>query len=79
MTRFLTCISQEVLLEELRQNGFEFETLRPFEQTTNDTDSAIWLGEIEGTAGFHANVTECAGVVFSTEIPAPTTPYNVFQ
>lgn len=30
------------------------------------------------TTTFHANVTACEGLTFATEIPAPTTPYNVF-
>jgi len=53
-------------------------------------DSAIYLGKIpavtdeEGniikpeSTDFCANVTACEGITFATEIPAPSTPYNVF-
>lgn len=63
----------------------------PFEFTSNGTDTAIYIGKIpaqlddEGnilvpaSTKFCANVTACEGITFDTEIPAPTTPYNIFQ
>ena len=83
MTRFLAHINEQTLLADLAQAGFVFTNPQPFEQTSNGIDSAIWLDHVldeEGnpSAEFCANVTACEGITFSTEIPAPTIPYNVW-
>ena len=90
MTRYLTASTYTALIADLFNAGFHFvdeagETRTPnmYEVATNGVGSAIYLGHIpigEGrSTDFHANVTECEGIVFETEQPAPSVPYNVFD
>ena len=90
MTRFLTATTRTALVADLFSAGFHFvdsegETRPPnlYEIITNGVGSAIYLGHIPIGDGystdFHANVTECEGIVFETEQAAPSVPYNVFD
>jgi hypothetical protein len=93
MTRFLASATRHALLSDLASNGYEWKDENgipripePFEQTSHNGHTAIYLGKIpttdaEGNTTFSTNF--CANVTdpdstFDTEIEAPTTPYNVF-
>jgi len=99
MTRYLAG-TRTAILTDLASNGFEWKDKdgvpripEPFEQTSHNGHTAIYLGKVPVTPAiiedgvvvtpatystqFCANVTDTEGQ-FDTEIDAPTTPYNVF-
>ena len=87
MTRFLASPDLATLLEDLAGAGFVLTNPNPFDIVQTGTDACIYLGHVpigqddNGTiysTDFCANVTACEGHVFSTEIPAPSVPYNIF-
>jgi hypothetical protein len=91
-TRYLAG-TRTAILTDLASNGYEWKDEQgipripePFEMTSHNGHTAIYLGRIpttdaEGNTTFSthfcANVTDTDGQ-FDTEIDAPTTPYNVF-
>jgi hypothetical protein len=93
MTRFLASATRHALLSDLASNGYEWKDEQgipripePFEMTSANGHTAIYLGKIPTTdeqgvttysTQFCANVTD-PDSVFDTEIEAPVTPYNVF-
>jgi len=100
MTRYLASATRHSLLSDLASNGYEWKDEdgvpripEPFEQTSHNGHTAIYLGKVPVTPAiiedgvvvipatystqFCANVTDLDSV-FDTEIEAPTTPYNVF-
>lgn len=89
MTRFLSHPDQSVLLANLANAGFVFESPEPFQVVHHEGNDAIYLGHIpaqydeEGniirpeSTDFCANVTSCEGHVFETEC-FPKNPYNKF-
>ena len=99
-TRFLAG-TRHALLSDLASNGYEWKDKEgvpripePFEQTSHNGHTAIYLGKVpvtdavlddEGNVITPATYSTqfCANVtdpdsVFDTEIEAPETPYNVF-
>jgi hypothetical protein len=92
MTRYLAG-TRTAILTDLASNGYEWKDEdgvpripEPFEQTSHNGHTAIYLGKVPVTDAdgnvtystqFCANVTD-PDSVFDTEIEAPTTPYNVF-
>jgi hypothetical protein len=93
MTRFLASATRHALLSDLASNGYEWKDEQgipripePFEMTSANGHTAIYLGKIP-TTDAEGNVTYstkfCANVtdpdsVFDTEIDAPEHPYNTF-
>jgi hypothetical protein len=93
MTRFIASTLRHALLSDLASNGYEWKDENgipripePFEMTTANGHTAIYLGRIPTTDAegnvtlstkFCANVTDTDGQ-FDTEIDAPETPYNTF-
>jgi hypothetical protein len=101
MTRYLASNTRHALLSDLASNGYEWKDKEgnifipePFEQTSHNGHTAIYLGKVPVTSAVldeEGNVITpaaystdfCANVtdpdsVFDTEIEAPETPYNVF-
>jgi hypothetical protein len=93
MTKFLASATRHALLSDLASNGYEWKDENgipripePFEMTTANGHTAIYLGKIPTTDAegnvtlstkFCANVTD-PDSAFDTEIDAPEHPYNVF-
>jgi hypothetical protein len=101
MTRFLASGTRHALLSDLASNGYEWKDEQgipripePFEMTTANGHTAIYLGKVpltdavldeEGNVITPATYSTqfCANTtdpdsVFDTEIDAPEHPYNTF-